>query len=162
MSFTRTSPLIGLALWLGFAAAPASAQPLPPVQPYPGPGVGGIPFNPYSSLPSPYLGLNRNNTGINYLIERDRRANFNALGTGLTQLNQRVAQLNRALAAPRVSEEDAEEPDESVGGVPVSGHETSFLNTGGYFLNSSPRPNAGVGLGQPSRTPGVRGVSSGR
>jgi hypothetical protein len=89
---------------------------------------------------SPYINLLRGNTSaaINYygLV----RPEFATL-QNFTNLQQDI-NFNRSFLSSST--------DESTTGVPVSGHPVYFLNTGGYFLTTSPRQ---AGTRQPGTYP---------
>jgi hypothetical protein len=102
------------------ASGRASAQ-----GPFGRPGVA--PFS--QPTVSPYLNLLRGDTpaAINYygLV----RPEFAAL-QNFTNLQQEI-NLNRSLLSSTAGE--------SFTGIPISGHPAYFLNTGGYFLTTTPR-----------------------
>jgi hypothetical protein len=111
--------LCGLAL----TAAPAAAQPLGPS------GFGQSPFaqSPfgpaYRPPVSPYLNLlqGNNSPGFNYFTQVRPQLEFR---NGIRNLQQQVANNRTAISA--LSARDT-------GGVAVTGHGTTFFNTGGYF-----------------------------
>jgi hypothetical protein len=100
---------------------------------YPYGGLGGVPNN--GPAYSPYLNLLRpgNTAGANYYGLVRPELEFRSAYRGLQQ------QFNTQMSFQDQADQR---------GLPITGHAATFLNTGGYFLNSSPSGGQRAGFGQ--------------
>ncbi|MFL5342136.1 MAG: hypothetical protein ACJ8F7_18475 [Gemmataceae bacterium] len=126
-SFTAFSAVVAVAI---VGTEPASAQ-------FPPPGPGTTPANP--PVVSPYLNLLRrgSSAGVNYY--------------GLVKPDMEFRNAYRGLQQQLNLQQNANQQIDQQTGLPYTGHAAVFLNTGGYFLNSTPA----TGMGQLSTRPGV-------